>query len=686
MDWALGMGMIGLANSTSNSERTKNEFATLNMLKQQMDAEQQSQEQAQLKEQAYQEAIAKQAETLLGPDKERLLQKAKELSMTVKERMKMYGGDMKRFFADGGHKIMADYKDTILNSPEAISYKENSKNMAMILEAQSKGLGHLINPYDLGNMLDFQKGIGKKITYTGLMNQLNMPDPNAYDWGVEIPAKDIIAKNKFAIMSNFKMANPDYDGEPSDLELEAWTKKTYGGLKGTNAQRLQWEKQFQHGVEMDNKNYALNEFQAKDASARGWKGLELQEKAMEFDNYYKALTLKMSTSTSYSDGDGKTSKKEIEETFIPLLDNTFAKVDDLVQDINKISAGNTWNKVGDISDYFEGDWVTSFMDNSDNGDGDEVPLTQLNNNYFKLRGAKKIASEGKAIDIARGEFNSIMDEKGVIKGADLELGGSSNYYTAGGRKITSLTGGGNWFSKDFKENLKGTDFKVKAVVAGFLDQNGNMIMDVTDKKGNIDNSNNKKNNALYKNGRAKSTMFAVIGNDDGNILYKPININNPSTAAALESYWKGAKVNDIRKQREKLAINRENNKIIAETNSKRGQVIDQHFKQNSQLQMNIKKEARIITGINSSDLRDKLVSSFYLTKAHLSGDYRNSENEAQVYEFTNMINQLNPQEKREFISVLRNPRISNSEAIEKLGQLLQMPQNQVQTWIINLNK
>ena len=291
MDWALGIGMSGLASSANKSERTKNEFATLQMLKQQMDAEELSQEQAQLKEQAYQEQITKYADTLLGPDKERLLKKSKELSSTVKERMKMYGGNMKRFFADGGHRAMADYKDAIINSPEAISYKENSKNMAMILEAQSKGLGHLINPYDLGNMLDYQKGIGKKVTYTGLMNQLNMPDPNAYDWGTEIPVEDIIAKNKFAIMANYKMANPDYEGEPSDMELKSWAKATYGGLKGTNSQRLQWEKQFAHNVDMDNKNYELNRFQTEDSSARGWEELALRKRAQVIDEYFKAVTI-----------------------------------------------------------------------------------------------------------------------------------------------------------------------------------------------------------------------------------------------------------------------------------------------------------------------------------------------------------------------------------------------------------
>ena len=677
--------MSGLASSANNSEKTKNEFATLSMLKQQMDAEQLSQEQAQLKEQAYQEAIQKQAETLLGPDKERLLKKAKELSMTVRERMSLYGGDMKRFFADGGHRAMADYKDAVINSPEAISFKENSKNMAMILEAQSKGLGHLINPYDLGNMLDFQKGIGKKVTYTGLMNQLNMPDPNAYDWGVEIPVEDIIAKNKFAIMANYKMANPDYEGEPSDMELKAWAKTTYGGLKGTNAQRLQWEKQFAHGVDMDNKNYELNKFQAEDSSARGWEELELRKRSQMFDEYYKALSLKSSSSESYSEN-GSTSKSKIEESFMPLLDSVFANVDDLSQDVNKLSAGNTWNKVGDISDYMEGDWITPFMDNSDNGDGDQIRLTKLDNNYFKIRAGKKIASEGKAVDIARGEFSSIMDEKGIIKGADLELGKSSNYYTAGGRKINSLTGGGNWFSKDFKEKLSEKDFRVKSIVTGFLDQNGNMVMDVTNKKGELNVSKNKENNKLYKQGRAKSTMFAVIGDEDGNVLYKPLNINNPSTATALETHWKGAKVNDVREQRQSNEYKRQMNKAQAEQNNKRGKIIDDYHKQNPFIYQNSRVESRSVTGMNSSNLRDNLVSSFYLSTSHSTGKYSTGDAAANNLMFTTMINSLSPEQKRIIQGDLRNPRISNSEIIEKLSQLSQLPEEFKNSWIINLNK
>ena len=121
MDWALGYGMTGLVNSSNNSERTKNEFATLQMLKQQMDAEQLSQEQAQLKEAAYQEQITKYADTLLGPDKERLLKKSKELSQTVRERIKLYGGDMKRFFADGGHRVFSDYKDLVITAYNDLS-------------------------------------------------------------------------------------------------------------------------------------------------------------------------------------------------------------------------------------------------------------------------------------------------------------------------------------------------------------------------------------------------------------------------------------------------------------------------------------------------------------------------------------------------------------------------------------
>ena len=51
-----------------------------------------------------------------------------------------------------------------------------------------------------------------------------------------------------------------------------------------------------------------------------------------------------------------------------------------------------------------------------------------------------------------------------------------------------------------------------------------------------------------------------------------------------------------------------------------------------------------------------------------------------------MINSLSPEQKRIIQGDLRNPRISNSEIIEKLSQLSQLPEEFKNSWIINLNK
>ncbi len=671
MDWALGIGMSGLASSANNSERTKNEFATLNMLKQQMDAEQLSQEQAQLKEQAYQEAIQKQAESLLGPDKERLLKKAKELSMTVRERMSLYGGDMKRFFADGGHRAMADYKDAIINSPEAISYKENSKNMAMILEAQSKGLGHLINPHDLGNMLDFQKGIGKKVTYTGLMNQLNMPDPNAYDWGTEIPIEDIIAKNKFAIMANYKMANPDYEGDPSDMELKSWSLKTYGGLKGTNTQRLQWERQFAHGVDMDNKNYELNKFQTEDSSARGWEELNLRKRSQIIDEYFKAVTIDKNGNVKSTE----TTIDDIEESFMPALGQLLGIVEDSANSEKPLTSQNAWGKQTDLDQYFEGDWETPFEDYSDNGDGDSFKFTSTK---YRLKASKKIGSEARALDIVKGELGSIMDDKGMISGSNLELGKSSSWRTVEGKKFGDLA------QTDYEKMLRDKNFKVKAVVTGFLDSRGKLITEETDSKGNI--VKNKEHDAKFM-GRKKPTLVAVVGSEDGkHVLYKPLDVNNSSTATALESVWKGAHYNKTAKQQRYLSNQTQINKVQAEQNNKRGKSIDDYHRQNPFIYQNSRIESRTITGMNSSNLRDGLVSSFYLSTSHSTGKYSTGDNAANNLMFTTMINSLSPEQKRTIQSDLRNPRVSNSEIIEKISQISQLPEEFKNSWIINLNK
>lgn len=241
MDWGIGIGLQGLYGKSNYIERNRNELAamdSMDAMKMRKDA---MNEQAQLKEQAYMEEISKFADTLLGPDRDKINEKAKFLQARMKEKISYYGGDMQKFFADGGHKFIGDYKRSLISSPETTQYMENKKNMTMLLEMMSKKQGHLINARDYQSLVDYQNNGGGVVSFTGMYNEIQLPDLEAYDYGTEIPAQDILDQNYVAIYGNYIIDNPDKaDLDPQDLkhDLLAYTQMNYGG-KGKNWQRQQ---------------------------------------------------------------------------------------------------------------------------------------------------------------------------------------------------------------------------------------------------------------------------------------------------------------------------------------------------------------------------------------------------------------------------------------------------------------
>lgn len=241
MDWGIGIGLQGLYGKSNYIERNRNEMAamdSMDAMKMRKDA---MDEQAQLKEQAYMEEISKFADTLLGPDRDKINEKAKFLQARMKEKVSYYGGDMQKFFADGGHKFIGDYKRSLISSPETTQYMENKKNMIMFLEMMSKKQGHLINARDYQSLVDYLNNGGGVVSFTGMYNEIQLPDLEAYDYGTEIPAQDILDQNYVAIYGNYIIDNPDKaDLDPQDLkhDLLAYTQMNYGG-KGKNWQRQQ---------------------------------------------------------------------------------------------------------------------------------------------------------------------------------------------------------------------------------------------------------------------------------------------------------------------------------------------------------------------------------------------------------------------------------------------------------------
>ena len=100
----------------SEAEKRNQEFARLQQIQTFYDNERKKKEEAALKMQLYDENVAKFADQLLAPDRNRIYQKSRILKSSIREMIKENGGDMQAFLANGGHDVMANYKSSIIQS------------------------------------------------------------------------------------------------------------------------------------------------------------------------------------------------------------------------------------------------------------------------------------------------------------------------------------------------------------------------------------------------------------------------------------------------------------------------------------------------------------------------------------------------------------------------------------------
>ena len=94
---------------------------------------------------------------------------------------------------------------------------------------------------DNKSVSDYKRNKGGDITYGGLLSPIEKLESSAYDYGTDIPDKDVLEKNRTAISSNWMRENPTL-GEPSEFDLLKYTKDNYS-QRGTNTINLQLERQ-----------------------------------------------------------------------------------------------------------------------------------------------------------------------------------------------------------------------------------------------------------------------------------------------------------------------------------------------------------------------------------------------------------------------------------------------------------
>jgi len=245
-DGLQNQGMIGLTHQAGKREAARNDIDTLSKLyglKKQEEAEEQK---AVAQEQQYYDAIRVEADKLLSGDRKRINSKAVSIQSEIRKNIKLFGGSRKKFMANGGMAMIGDYKNKVLDSEEFQVYKENKVNMEKILDLKQKNLGHLLTPQDQLALKNYDDNGSGRITYSGLMNEIEIPKDSLFDYGSDIGPSDIIAtgSNTMKLVSNFMLEYPN--AEPPNPETKDGVTtlrnyviaKGYGG-KGSDKTKMQ---------------------------------------------------------------------------------------------------------------------------------------------------------------------------------------------------------------------------------------------------------------------------------------------------------------------------------------------------------------------------------------------------------------------------------------------------------------
>lgn len=232
-------GLLGLTKSINTRESAMSDLNVLERMEQRVQHDRSAEISAQKQEQLMYERLYQTADQMLEKDRKIMNKRISMAQDQITEHLIDAGGSRKRFQEKGGMSIMGDMSNEILRSPEAVQYQENKKNLTKILELQEKGMGHLLTPKDLQSAEDYKANPnGGAITYSGVMNEIEIPPSANFDYGTDIPLEKILSynSNMIKIRDNFKMAYPE---KPLNTgNLIAFAKEMgYGGM-GSNNTRI----------------------------------------------------------------------------------------------------------------------------------------------------------------------------------------------------------------------------------------------------------------------------------------------------------------------------------------------------------------------------------------------------------------------------------------------------------------
>jgi hypothetical protein len=561
-------GLIGLTKSINDRESAVRDLSVLERMDGRIQQDRQAEIQAQQAEEMMYERMYQTADGMLEKDRKRINKQILISQRRIREHLGEFGGSKKDFMANGGVSILNGISNSIIRSDEAVRYQENKKNLAKILELKEKGMGHLLAPRDLEALDAYEKNEeGAAITYSGVMNEIEIPDSNLFDYGQEIPVENILTNksNMMKIKSNYALNYPDKP-EPDHLELVEFVKKMGYGGTGSNMARMKYAaEQAKKRAEYDSKT-------------------DTTSKKNSYLNLYSGAVAKIPQGLNLEQ------IKAAEGGYIESLRKNDPNA--------KILFGEKFTEKTEKKGIFENEWIG-------------------------LKEGHKVfpGNERKILD-------AVLGEKGMgykIEGTNIVgFEPSEDMYRYDGVKLT----GDNAYDEepgDFK--FKGLSTALKAKMKS--DGTTALMIDRYNANGSIDEDNTAETDTGYGDSEAELVTVIALEDSEGNMVFKEVDMKNPSVQTQLSNAMPDDNIADTVQQQNEYQQLIDNIEKMETVQQVKFESAKKELDQKIFNDAIFKGEAQEYYGKNSGGQqnRNDFIKSFYMAFDAVNGQYSGRDGE-----------------------------------------------------------
>lgn len=482
------VGLLGLTGGVNDRAAARQDLATLETVANDVQKDRDREVLAQQQIAMEQEAFFNQSSQLLEKDRNRINKRFMMHQNMISDKIKNYGGDRSKFMEAGGLGQIKGIKNQMLNSEEMVRYQSNQKNLAKILEAKAKGLGHLLSPNDIKSAENYDKSDdGGQITYAGMMSDIEIPSSANFDYGTEIPLANILSfkANAMKVKNNYKMVYPDRP-EPNAVELASFAKKMGYGGQGSNTEKMKLlakEKEKRAKYEKEKKDSQKGSGK-KDADTRNF----LTEVVAVHSQLDKNITVKN------FQGEGAGGK------YMEGVLNNQPHMRNTVKNQNRING---------------------IVRNLDEKGFDFHTISSVGNDRMGLSNSHEILANNSG-DIAKIAFNNFEVKDGKI----LNFEPDEKMYSANGSRMVG--------KHALEWDEYNGDYTIKGVFTGFKGNTSDkdvpsLVMDAYDNDGNIHDERSAEIQDNFGGSNLTPSTFVAVEDEDGNIFYKEIDLADQQT-------------------------------------------------------------------------------------------------------------------------------------------------------------